>query len=267
MRNQTSMLVALIVVCVVGGISSELEIVPFFKLKARPQLLYQAVPEYPPEARAEGHEGTAIVEATVGLDGSIVEVELVKSSDHPELDTAALDAALKWKFSPAEYKKRKVGTIVTIPFNFNLSDWEPLEEEPEISQEADSMAVDSTEAKEAREESDTIPSLPLRQVPPMLVEEVDNAPQSLDTPQPEYPEELIKQGAKGKVVLDVLIDTDGTVVDIKVKESSGFEQIDKAAVDAAYNWTFTPAEYKGKPVQVWFPIPFSFGEPAGFEGK
>jgi TonB family protein len=267
MKVQARVFMTLILVCVVGGISSELEVVPFFKLKVRPQLLYEAVPEYPQEAREQGHEGTAIVEATVGLDGSIVKSELVKSSDHPELDTAALDAALKWKFSPAEYKRRKVGTIVTIPFNFNLSDWESLEEEPETSEDVDSVTVDSTEVKKARKEPDTIPSLPLRQVPPMSVEEVDNAPQALNTPQPEYPEELIKQGVKGKVILDALVDTDGTVVDIKVKESSGFEQIDKAAVDAAYNWTFTPAEYKGKPVQVWFPIPFSFGEPVGFEGK
>lgn len=267
MRIQARVWLALILVCVVGGISAELKIVPFWKLKVKPQPLYQAVPEYPPESRKEGHEGVTIVEATVGLDGSIVEAELVKSSDHPELDTAALDAALKWKFSPAEYKGRKVGTIVTIPFNFNLFDRKPGEEEPEAGEEVDSVEVDSTEVKEAEEESDTLASLPLRQVPPMPLEKVEKLPQPLNQPEPDYPEELIKQGIKGQVKVEVLLDTDGKVIDVKVVESSGIKEIDKVVVETAYRWTFTPAEYKGKPVQVWVPIPFNFGEPAGFEGK
>lgn len=267
MRVQIRLRMVLILVCVVTGVSADLEVIPFWKLEVRPQVLYQAVPEYPQESRKEGHEGTAIVEATVGLDGLIIEVELLKSSDHPELDTAALDAALKWKFSPAEYKGRKVGTIVTIPFNFNLFDWEPGEEEPETSEEVDSVAVDSTEAKEAEEESDTLPSLPLRQVPPMPLDKVEKLPQPLNQPEPDYPEELIKQRIKGKVMVEALVDIDGKVIDVKVTESSGNKEIDEVVVETAYLWTFTPAEYKGKSVQVWFPIPFSFGEPAGFEGK
>lgn len=58
---------------------------------------------------------------------------------------------------------------------------------------------------------------------------------------PEYPELARKWGWQGVVVLRIDVDPDGNVVSAEVLESSGYEILDKAAVDTVKNaWSFRP---------------------------
>jgi len=54
--------------------------------------------------------------------------------------------------------------------------------------------------------------------------------------------------ATGTATVEVDIDTDGTVMDVKLLQSSGDPAVDQAALDAARASTFAPATVNGLPV-------------------
>ena len=56
--------------------------------------------------------------------------------------------------------------------------------------------------------------------------------------QPEYPLSLLKRDIEGKVVVQLEIDKFGLVKNMKIKESSGFESFDKAALKAISSWKY-----------------------------
>jgi TonB family protein len=68
---------------------------------------------------------------------------------------------------------------------------------------------------------------------------------SVKTIPPVYPAIALKMRIEGTVKLDVTIDADGTVSDVKVV--SGHQLLASAAVDAVKKWRYEPGE--GKSVQ------------------
>jgi len=83
-------------------------------------------------------------------------------------------------------------------------------------------------------------------------------PKPLSYSIPKYPDEAKKAGIEGTTLVKMLIDTDGSVIDVKVLESSGCLPLDRAALDAAWRSLFTPAIQNGVPVRVWVSRPFMF---------
>jgi len=73
-----------------------------------------------------------------------------------------------------------------------------------------------------------------------------------------YPPELKAFDFSGSARIDALVDFDGSVLASKVVESSGYEQADSAALDAALQASFAPASHYGEPKRVWFPLPFTW---------
>ncbi len=69
------------------------------------------------------------------------------------------------------------------------------------------------------------------------------------------------EAAQGRVVLRILVRSDGSVGQVKVVESSGSPVLDDAAVRAATSWTFAPATRDGQPVEAWAIIPIQFVVP------
>ncbi|HWR06572.1 energy transducer TonB [Sporomusa sp.] len=65
---------------------------------------------------------------------------------------------------------------------------------------------------------------------------------------PAYPQAARKAGWEGAVVVRALIDTAGTVASVSVKEGSGYDILDEAAVQAVKKWRYTPAKEGGVPV-------------------
>lgn len=73
-----------------------------------------------------------------------------------------------------------------------------------------------------------------------------------------YPSQAIRLGHEGKVILLLTFGRSGTPIDIRIYESSGFRELDKAAEDTARNWRISHAECmpkKGAVVRV--PIEFN----------
>ncbi len=64
--------------------------------------------------------------------------------------------------------------------------------------------------------------------------------------EPPYPESARRRRQAGTVTLNLLLDENGRVQDATVSESSGYEILDKSAVDTAKrNWRFIPATRDG----------------------
>ena len=85
-----------------------------------PRVVEGSRPEYPDIARARGWEGTVRLQLLINTDGRVDEVRLIGSSGHAELDRAAQQAILAWRFSPALQKGVPVAAWATVPVVFDL---------------------------------------------------------------------------------------------------------------------------------------------------
>ena len=75
-------------------------------------------PKLPPESARAGHFGTVMLLLEVGTDGSVVTTRVAQSAGYAELDASAVDAAVKWKFSPCYRGGTPQTCWVRIPVNF-----------------------------------------------------------------------------------------------------------------------------------------------------
>lgn len=55
-------------------------------------------PRYPPAALRRGQQGTVLLRVTCDEQGKVLAIEVVRSSGHPLLDEAAIDAVRQWRF-------------------------------------------------------------------------------------------------------------------------------------------------------------------------
>jgi TonB family protein len=78
------------------------------------------------------------------------------------------------------------------------------------------------------------------------------------TARPRYPNDAIRHLEQGSVQLLVLVGKDGLPKDIKVTQSSGFDSLDLAAVNAVSQWTFRPRTVDGVPEDGYFKLPVNF---------
>lgn len=79
----------------------------------------------------------------------------------------------------------------------------------------------------------------------------------------EYPKELLDAGVGGVTVLELVVDEDGVVQEVGVRESSGNAALDEAALRLAPMVPFTrPAGLDGKPIRgrITFPVVFNADE-------
>jgi TonB family protein len=83
-------------------------------------------------------------------------------------------------------------------------------------------------------------------------------PQLIYWKNPDYPESAKLLGIEGRVYLQLLLDTNGTVMNVVVAKGSGNAALDTAAVAAGYQLKFTPAQQGDQKVRVWIGIPVEF---------
>jgi len=80
---------------------------------------------------------------------------------------------------------------------------------------------------------------------------VDTKPRVVSRSPMQYPASAMKKRIKGYVVVNLLIDTDGSIEAAKVLQSSPPGVFDAAALSGIRSWRFAPGKYKGRPVKVW----------------
>ena len=77
-------------------------------------------------------------------------------------------------------------------------------------------------------------------------------------PSPEYPLIARRRGFQGTVVLEVLVDRNGRVGDLRIFKSSGYKVLDSAAEESVREWIFKPAIKGNEKVEMWVRIPVCF---------
>ncbi len=83
-------------------------------------LLTSGDPEYPPEARAEGREGTVVLNVTLDDAGRVTQVTVARGAD-PRLDRAAEHAVRTWTFAPALRDGHPVSATLRVNVHFHLN--------------------------------------------------------------------------------------------------------------------------------------------------
>jgi len=86
---------------------------------AEANLIHDVAPQYPSEAGRARIEGTVVLMAVIGTDGSVEDVRV--ESGLPILAQAAIDAVRQWRYKPYMIDGEPVEVDSRITINFNLS--------------------------------------------------------------------------------------------------------------------------------------------------
>ena len=84
------------------------------------KLISKVTPIYPPIAKSARVQGTVTLQATIGTDGTVQNLQLV-SADSPLLVEAAMDAVKQWVYQPTLLNGNPVAVVTTITVNFSLA--------------------------------------------------------------------------------------------------------------------------------------------------
>lgn len=168
-------------------------------------------PKFPEAALQRNIEGYVVVRAYLAKDGTVMRATISRSSGDPTLDETARTAVLKWKMNAAAIKPE----YLTRGYDQRI----------DFRQEA-------LVAIRYRDRAAYFSSFRSAKV-------------WTYTPVPEYPahERLMK--SEGVVYIRVTIGADGGVASAEVVKSSGYPNLDKAAVAAVRKWR-SHREFAGK---------------------
>ena len=66
-----------------------------------------------------------------------------------------------------------------------------------------------------------------------------------------YPPKMLRQGKTGTVVVQLVVEKDGSVSSVDIIGGSGQHEFEQAVMRVAYQWTFVPATRNGRPVRAY----------------
>lgn len=192
---------------------------------------------YPEDAKASGAQGRVIVQFTVEPDGSLSNVDVLKSSGTPSLDAEAVrvvSSSPKWE--PGRQEGNAVRVVYSYPIVFRNNAPKP-------------KPVSDDEA---------IPFQLVEQKPSFNGGDANEFSMWVNS-HIKYPEDAKKNGITGRVTLQYSIEADGRIADVKVLRSSGDKALDAEAlrvVSMSPKWK--PGMQKGNPVRVTYTFPVIF---------
>lgn len=74
----------------------------------------------------------------------------------------------------------------------------------------------------------------------------------------EYPASAVSAGEAGTVLVTAEVDISGRAVGAKLVKSSGYPDLDAAALRSIARWSFLPGTKDGKPMAQWVVVPIRF---------
>jgi TonB family protein len=83
-----------------------------------PYKLRDVRPVYPENLQSAGIGGTVILTATIGTDGTVTNIDVVKSV-HPDLDAAAIEAVRQWRFDGTLLNCTPTEAAMTVSLDFS----------------------------------------------------------------------------------------------------------------------------------------------------
>jgi TonB family protein len=162
---------------------------------------------YPRESIKAHEQGQVLVSYDILPDGTVEDVQIQQSSGYPRLDAAAQSAVAGWHFEPRH----------TLGRNFELQHitFTLAANAPPSAKPADSCYPPPAIVNTAR----PIP------IGPLLVQ---------------YPQDAIDAGEEGETTVTITVLPDGSVTNPSVSQSSGFSDLDQAAIDSVKDWHYRP---------------------------
>ena len=198
--------------------------------------------KYPADAKEKGVQGRVIVQFVVEKDGTIVNAKVVRGVD-PDLDAEALrvvNQSPKWK--PGKQKGEAVRVKYTLPIMFKLDNDSSDSKAAEAPREA---KVDENGVYQVCEE--------MPEFPGGMAECMKYLSKNIN-----YPEDCKKEGIQGRVIVQFVVDKDGSIKDPTIARGV-HPSLDKEALrvlSSMPNWK--PGKQKGEAVKVKYTIPVMF---------
>ncbi|MBO7346749.1 MAG: energy transducer TonB [Bacteroidales bacterium] len=197
---------------------------------------------YPPIIQNRRFKGKVLVQFVVETDGSISNVEVVRSL-YKDLDEEVVRVIKNMpKWIPAEQDGKAIREYYKLPISFELAD--------------NSTTTDSSSNNTIQEENERV-FVEVEQLP-----EFPGGKKAFIQYLNEnlvYPKSAYERKVEGKVVVSFVVEADGSITNVKVANSVD-EDLDKEAVrvvKAMPKWI--PGKHKGKAVPVLFRcLPINF---------
>ena len=190
------------------------------------KLIRRVDPVYPEVARRARVETTVILEAQVNEQGEVANIRVVRG--HPLLDQAAIDAVKQWRYSQTLLNGEAVPVITTVSVPFKLS------------------GGTAFVAPAAQPPVAYAGQLPRRE--PLRVGGNVQDSKLIHRVDPEYPEVARRARVETTVILEVLVNEQGEVANIRVIR--GHPLLNQAATDAVKQWRYSPTLLNGEAVPV-----------------
>lgn len=194
-------------------------------------------PRFPNRELKDGvAHGVVKILLHVGPTGELTDTLVTAFTRKPFADEA-LHAVKRWKFIPAKSKGEPIDTIINMTFQFEVKEVLVAEKfSPDFTPLEHSESFDY--------HASTVQSL-------------DRVPTPLNVVEPVYPQELMKQGIAGNIIVDFYIDETGKARFPTATPGTN-EILAGIAVAAVQQWRFIPPTAKGKPVLVQARQVFTF---------
>ena len=198
--------------------------------------------KYPAEAKEKGVQGRVIVQMVVEKDGTITNAKVVRGVD-PLLDAEALrvvNQSPKWK--PGMQKGEAVRVKYTLPIMFKLNGDSSDSKTAEGQREA---IVDENGVHQVCEEMPEFPG-GMQECMKWLGKNIN------------YPAEAKEKGTQGRVIIQFVVEKDGSITEAKV--ARGVDPLLDAealrVINSSPKWK--PGKQGGQPVRVKYTIPVAF---------
>jgi TonB family protein len=252
------------------------EFVPYDEL---PKFVKRVAPKYPPQARESGISGTVWVQVLVDKKGKVADARIYKDSgNRVGLEEAAIEAAKASEFAPVISNNQPIAVWIIYPYNFVTKDKPGRPDETSTRQTKTTQGTGTTagkaESPPAKTTQKEMP--PAKEMLPADTISIKDKPEDhvpaasefvpYDVPpkfvkrvEPKYPSLAKLSGITGKVLVQVLVDKNGKVADVRIYKDSGTNAgLEQAAIEAARQSEFSPAISKGQPIAVWIIYHYDF---------
>ena len=217
--------------------------------------------KYPEECKANGIQGRVYVQFVVNEDGSLSDAKILRSPDKALSQEAirVVKAMPKWK--PAKQGEKAVRSYFRLPFSFKLPGTQKTETitgqekgpKPKITVMAKPTGkpIEETADNEIYEKPETEAEFPgsLEAMFKWIADHI------------KYPEECKAKEIQGNVIIQFVVNEDGSLSDAKILRSpdKALSQEAVRVVKAMPKWK--PAKDKGKVVRSHFRLPIVFKLP------
>lgn len=199
--------------------------------------------KYPENAKKNGIEGRVIAQYIVGKDGEISNIQIVRGVA-PEIDAEAKRViAMMPKWKPGKQRGQNVRVYYTIPVTFRLN--------------KNSDAVN-------RQTSGSTPQVVSPDQEFTVVEEMPKFPGGPSAAQEylaknvKYPAEAYNKGIRGRVIVQYVVEKDGSISNVKVVRGVD-PLLDAEAVRVIKSMPkWEPGKQRGQNVRVKYTMPVTF---------